>query len=448
MDRSCPRLTSQTTSQTTEQTNGFVLILFVIVFSISVKTQGASIATASNTTNSIANASKIEPVSKPTSEISCLIGDPSKDQFVKQFQSLKKRNGLVGQFYKLQEAKNNSSNSNSSKSNSNPELQSEAFCPTCRSMRDSLNNLMNWAVDNLTLLGAAPQIQRACVQASMKRESGNVYFCESPQSAPISVGTYGRNGACITEEIADYTTWLTNEAIRCVHDVVSYHIDPRLTLLKYNNESHFGFFIASENGVGIGQMTSAALGDLPKNEFLKKVIASKKKSCQLFQKALQKPVTSIGSASYCSLVHIEDGFARSLIYSLVHFQQFREKYLPNLIPQMQNLNPSHRIYRDWAALALYGPEAMNNRSQILASYQTKPRDPNSFKENLAQRIPYIRDTLNKEKELLKILNTPEPNYLSPSPPDRIAFGYDKTKRAPSDVEKARQKKYDRIEDCF
>jgi hypothetical protein len=307
---------------------------------------------------------------------------------------------------------------------------------------------MNWAVDNLTLLGAAPQIQRACVQASMKRESGNVYFCESPQSAPISVGTYGRNGACITEEIADYTTWLTNEAIRCVHDVVSYHIDPRLTLLKYNNESHFGFFIASENGVGIGQMTSAALGDLPKNEFLKKVIASKKKSCQLFQKALQKPVTSIGSASYCSLVHIEDGFARSLIYSLVHFQQFREKYLPNLIPQMQNLNPSHRIYRDWAALALYRPEAMNNRSQILASYQTKPRDPNSFKENLAQRIPYIRDTLNKEKELLKILNTPEPNYLSPSPPDRIAFGYDKTKRAPSDVEKARQKKYDRIEDCF
>ncbi len=353
--------------------------------------------------------------------ISCLQGSINNKQLLNQFELLKKRKSFVNEFYKLQ-IQNNKANDSVLQTET-----SSGFCQKCKSFSGYLNKFIDTTKEIVNVAAEKyifdnKKINPMCIKASLKREDGDAYFCESENSPAVPLGKYGKTGPCISDEMAEYISWMTNEAIHCVHDVVEHHIDPSVTLAKFNNESHFAFFIGNTGGVGIGQLTSIALKDLviQKDQTvepidkIQKILKSKKPSCQRFKPVLKTALTEIGSSNYCMLLNMENGFARSLIYSLVFFQKYRDDYLypvitkKNLITDrlksksMIDLN--NRFYMDWSALALYGPEGLKNKSMIADIYNQKPRTPQNFKDNLAKKIPYIKNTVDKENEMLNILN--------------------------------------------
>ncbi|MES3037982.1 MAG: hypothetical protein V4736_08760 [Bdellovibrionota bacterium] len=105
------------------------------------------------------------------------------------------------------------------------------------------------------------RVSRNCVEAALKMSTGgnNSRFCGS-----VTAGGLGRSSQdiCYTSEMIDYLTWSFNSAIECMSDDIQ--MDARLIFMKMSNESLFNFSVASEGGVGLGQLTSSALQALSK----------------------------------------------------------------------------------------------------------------------------------------------------------------------------------------
>ncbi len=173
------------------------------------------------------------------------------------------------------------------------------------------------------------QIDGACVSSVIRQTNftpvagANHYVCKSQNSEkPLPE----EKTPCVTEEMSDYATWLTNQALLCLSED-----DPALdatTIFKMmNNESRFSFLVHYGGGTGITQLTRpGAYGEMERDlggeRFLKSKLQSGRKSCLPFAPLLNDEPRDFP----CSVLQPGAGVARAIFYGVGYFAYL--KYPP------------------------------------------------------------------------------------------------------------------------
>ena len=128
------------------------------------------------------------------------------------------------------------------------------ICPTCGASAAMAAPKGAGDVQKIgNALYAQPKIKKECIVAALNRKipaNTDAYACAGKTPKTID------KNQCITDRGARYIEFALSQAMSCLSTPES-PIDPRTVLKKLNNESGFNFFIASEGGVGIGQLISA-----------------------------------------------------------------------------------------------------------------------------------------------------------------------------------------------
>lgn len=270
-----------------------------------------------------------------------------------------------------------------------------------------------------------PQISPVCIHNSMGRENKTLtYFCQikNGKMTKTSMGSPGPQGPCMTSEIASYVSWAMSKAIACLNDPQK-PINPLLIYKKFNNETGFNFTAASIGGVGIGQLTTAAIKDInSESMYVRNVLNSTRPECEPFKSALQKLPQS--ATSYCELIEPSDGLARNLFYSISYFLRIRDHYMEKLrVNQLlQNNNPpiESADYQNYIALAAYGAEGLAVFPKILQAAKRFPNNYAQFEKSAGAQSVYLRATEAKFKEVTLTLKPEEKSCVVSAPERPVA----------------------------
>lgn len=104
-------------------------------------------------------------------------------------------------------------------------------------------------------------LKKECVTSSISTLSSNTtqYKCED-ENQPDGIRT---NDECVTDELADYTQWSINNALKCISPShPDQEIDPSILALKINRESNFNNSYCYAGGCGLMQMTTCARDEM------------------------------------------------------------------------------------------------------------------------------------------------------------------------------------------
>lgn len=360
--------------------------------------------------------------------LQCLNGDPKSDDFVKQlaaieknlegnanpsplrsFVEAKKKKELKGPTADLSKTKIIPKKLSTTTSNCPPGSEIGSFLPTERNQTDLAK-----------IAGSAriKSIKRKCIEAALRRSndsSGKGYFCEEGKSggSPKSVGPPGPKGPCMTADIAEYITWLVNQAVQCL-STPEKPIDPLLFLKKLNAESGFSFFQVRETngiiqGVGACQLTTIGIRDVNergKKRVIESLQKSDKKSCQIFKEPLKNLPEQ--SKEFCSLIDMNQGLARSLIYGigLTHIHRELDLAPVRRHPKLKKLDSDvleHRL--SLASTLAYGADGPKMAMNFLTGLDIKIlKNPTKFQNEL-NKTPYF-SAINKSFDELKALVEP------------------------------------------
>lgn len=244
-----------------------------------------------------------------------------------------------------------------------------------------------------------PQIKEACVQAALRRSNDTKgWSCESEFSRAQPIGSAGEDGPCVSQEVSEYLTWAVNKAIACLNDPTK-PIDPLLIYKKFNNETGFSFFSASNGGVGIGQLTSPAIEQINENtNLVEQVRHSENPACVPFKKAMTyKPESS---SKYCAWLDPSEGLARNLIYSIGYFLNSRDVLAKDLNSSLTSLGIWDARYYNLGALATYGKGGLNNQAAMIDAARQSPHSYQNFVEVARHSSLYIQQTESKYVEAL------------------------------------------------
>lgn len=227
-------------------------------------------------------------------------------------------------------------------------------------------------------------IKKQCVEAALQRDiAQKAYACDRKRT---SFANSGKNETpCLNQKSVDYIHYAVNLAIKCFATVAE-PIDPRFLLKKINNETGFNFFLASEGGTGLGQLTSYPVRDLAGQKakegngrfVLEDLAASKDSACEPFKKVIQKdlknppPVPPIDNV--CSYVSVNDGLARTLVIGMGYYIYNRDQVvIPYLEANMGAQAVKNKELVNYATLLTYGPDGPNGAKAYL--------DRKGFKKN-------------------------------------------------------------------
>lgn len=355
----------------------------------------------------------------------CLNGSTSSTDFIDLFQNSLKRSdsefkGSPLQLYSewKMAAKNPAAADNYRLKVGVPPQKSEGFCLTCLFTKTSFfkkNNLEQ--IKEVVATVRLPLIKKTCIEAALKRSNGDSaakgFFCSDSKASPKPVGPPGNDGPCIDTEIADYLTWITNQAIQCMSTPEN-PIDPILFLKKINNESGFSFFQVridngSYQGTGLGQLTTTALTDVNtrgSSLVLETLQNSKAKSCEVFKEALKTQPRK--SNDICGLTDLNRGVARSLIYSLGLFIIYREidmNFFEKILLKYKLDEDiiKHRLGR--ASVLAYGPDGPSGaRKDLRKVTRTDLSTTEAFNSylNRSQYFANINKSFGELKSLANI----------------------------------------------
>jgi hypothetical protein len=283
-----------------------------------------------------------------------------------------------------------------------------AICRFTSTVNGPLFNLHHLrAVNGRALQAHQLAIEPTCILASMKRNGSEPgYYCASPRGPKEVLGPPGGNrAACISRELLNYTTWVFNQSLACMNNP-SRPLDPSLLFQKFNNESGFNYFVGFSGGMGIGGMTSIAVKELNLNsKVFTQIFNPFKRECLPFAKAMKNKPNNV--LNRCEWLDMEDGFARSLIYSIGLFLHIRDTQLASLKDDFERANLEDYRALNLAALAIYGPEGLGAKRHISAVLKSKPKSFNEFKQKLSSRVPYLNNIQSKSREVLMMTSPPK-----------------------------------------
>jgi len=251
------------------------------------------------------------------------------------------------------------------------------------------------------------KVKRECFVASMKREHGtDEFFCPSSSSkGRMSLGVPSDNGQCLTDQIVDYTSWAFHEVISCMSDPKK-PIDPLTLFALMNNESAFHFYVASKGGVGIGQLTTSAIDAVNNpdrsgsNNYIEQIKNSDNPHCAPFKKALAEPLKNSYAGGYCPLLQPSGGFARSLVYSVSYYLMTRDTLMTRVNSFLGKKGEERASFYNYAALAMYGPTALNEESHVIQAYTESKGNFTKFMSAMRKKIPYVANTLKSAEDVI------------------------------------------------
>lgn len=257
---------------------------------------------------------------------------------------------------------------------------------------------------------ASDPIDLACIRMSLSFSGGDEgYVCDGNRWRRVGPADPER-GPCISNEVAEFIHFSVNSALRCF-STPSEPIDPAFIFRKYHNESAFHFYLHSEGGSGLGQMTSIAVEDMNNRnrEFLDALIDSEKPDCQPFRKILQSSVRDddyqvrAPGEALCPWVSTSGGIARNLIYSLSLYKHLRYQVVE---PALRRINPAFlknpQFVHAFVTIG-YGPDGENGAKRAIAREVRKKTRFVDLDASLRRHYAYYRSTRNKWNQAQKQL---------------------------------------------
>lgn len=202
---------------------------------------------------------------------------------------------------------------------------------------------------------AVDQIDSECVASVIQQtnftpvDGVDHYLCKNQWSSQPSPQ---KETPCVTEEMPEYVTWLTNEALKCLSDE-ELPLDAATIFKMMNNESRFSFLVHYSGGTGITQLVrGGAYGEMERDlggeRFLKDRLKSGRKSCEPFAPLMDKTKKTFP----CSVLQPGAGVARAILYGVGYFAYL--KYppqgtrVPNKVLRMRAVSRigQFAVYRD------------------------------------------------------------------------------------------------------
>lgn len=261
-------------------------------------------------------------------------------------------------------------------------------------------------------------INPICIAASLQRDGGsNQWKCKTRTSSPKLI----EETPCLRKEEVRYIAWLTNSAIQCLNSM-GQNIKPEIVFSLINNESGFRFFVGSEGGKGILQLTTKGKEEvlppkkkkgLKESPILGAIQNASNPSCMPFKKSLSKFNAEETRMNTCQLLSPGEGFANSLMLSLILYLTYRgpaaEKNIPeNLLPEKSETLSKDLSYSSSAYLKKsprthnLSPETLAELSQFLAMHAFSRHGPFSVKDllqDLKFQAPAKKENLHRYIEL-------------------------------------------------
>lgn len=263
--------------------------------------------------------------------------------------------------------------------------------------------------------GSTPTyITKQCIEASLQRDiNQKAYACNQKKQAKAFENSGKGVTPCLNQESVNYIHYSVNLAIKCFASIRK-PIDPRFLLKKINTETGFNFFLASDGGTGLGQITSSPVKDLAgKKEgegnarpILEDLLASKDPACDPFKRVLKKdlktppPMPPIDNV--CTYVAANDGLARTLIMGIGYYIYTRdETVIPFLESKMGAAGADPHLI-NYATLLSYGPKGPNGAKAFMDGFNKKTGATKAIQK--LKSAKYIADAEKRfTKELLPSL---------------------------------------------
>ena len=276
------------------------------------------------------------------------------------------------------------------------------------------------------------RISRDCIRESMMNIKDITAYradCDNDMQGVSSRRKMvsGRKGdTCLTESMVDYVHFAVDEATKCVNAISEYPIDPMILFKKFNRESGFGYYLQSERGNGVGQLTSIAMKEMVMDKHDGKVYRDKAletPACRNFHNMLSKPVDfpkinrrdSAGNVimgkdgkplktqvvRICQLVNSQDGLARNLFYSMALFSHNRDTHRNAIGKKMRKLGIFNETTINYMTLVSYGRNGLVHAEATL--------------EQLVDEFGYeYLETISAERILKKIGDMTPKGQKSPT----------------------------------
>ena len=201
-----------------------------------------------------------------------------------------------------------------------------------------------------------PPIPKECIQGALLRKVGGANsYCRDNKLAGVFNGD--RSGPCVTQEVVNYTSFLSAKVLNCFNSLKvggkSIPLSASTFFSKINAESGFNFTSNHVGGVGIGQMTTIAIKEVNQGsarKFLRAITKSTDSSCQAFGNIIKEDETvkinrapssrikgSDPQNHICEWTSLNRGVPRSMVYSLGYFAYIKSlnaSYLKKKWPKL------------------------------------------------------------------------------------------------------------------
>ncbi|MCK6599355.1 MAG: hypothetical protein L6Q37_13400 [Bdellovibrionaceae bacterium] len=201
-----------------------------------------------------------------------------------------------------------------------------------------------------------PAIPKECIQGALLRKVGGANsYCRDNKLAGVFNGD--RSGPCVTQEVVNYTSFLSSKVLNCFNSLnvggKTIPLSASTFFSKINAESGFNFTSNHVGGVGIGQMTSIAIKEVNQGsarKFLRAITKSTDTSCQTFGNIIKEDESvKINRSSslrskgtdiknhICEWTSLNRGVPRSMVYSLGYFAYIKSlnaNYLKKKWPKL------------------------------------------------------------------------------------------------------------------
>lgn len=257
-------------------------------------------------------------------------------------------------------------------------------------------------------------IKKQCIEASLQRDiNQKAYACNQKKQAKEFENSGKGMTPCLNQGSVDYIHYAVNLAIKCFASIRK-PIDPRFLLKKVNTETGFNFFLASEGGTGLGQITSYPVKDLAgKKEgegnarpILEDLLASPDPSCEPFKRVLKKdlatPPPTPPIDNVCTYVAANDGLARTLVMGIGYYIYTRDESVTPFLKNKMGAAADNRELINYATLLSYGPKGPNGAKAFMDGFNKKTNVAKAIQK--LKTAKYVSDAEKRfSKELLPSL---------------------------------------------
>lgn len=250
---------------------------------------------------------------------------------------------------------------------------------------------------------AIPKISKQCIRASIQRDvSGGNNYCAS-DSGPKKTYSSVATGQCINDEVVSYYQWAIQQAYACLAYESAGPLDMKLILKIFNNESAFAAFQDSPGGLGLGQLTTNAISDMPAERqpaVFRSILSSTRKECTPFKTALRAGQPDKKS-NVCQFQNPNNGIARQLIYSMGYMIRIRDGLL-DLPKELSKIGIEDIRYANLILAVKYSSEA-KIASQLLQHLKNNPKQSfEKFNAYVEKHTNYATDIKSTFQDMQNI----------------------------------------------